>query len=169
FTTRKRTAAEASKAEAEATKAKAEAERATQEGAKFAAEADEIHARLTRAATEAEELRTENEQIRSRVANAEASIAYDRADPRLLTVYDSTHSGFDRFDFAPESYDGALAEMKIVTDDTRDDTLALLWPNTAGKVYVYLTRYGYTGEPSAIPVGDAAGVRRQLRVQCEVR
>lgn len=169
FMTRKRTAAEADRASAEAVRAKAEADRALAEKAKFAAETDEIHVRLTWAASQAEELRVENEQIRSRVANAEASIAYERADPRLLTVYDSSRNGFDRFDFALDSHDGAQAELKIVTDDTHNDTLALLWPSTAGKVYVYLTRYGYVGQPGAIPVGNAAGVRRQLRVQCDVR
>jgi hypothetical protein len=167
FTTRRRTAAEADKAEA--TKAKAEAERAIQEGAKLAAEADEIHARLTRTATEAEELRAENEQIRSRVANAEASIAYERADPRLLTVYDSTRNGFSLFDFTMVTYDEAQGELKVFKTDTPDDTLLLLRPTTAGKVYIWLATYDYAGAPGVIPVGNAAGVRRKLRVQCEAR
>jgi hypothetical protein len=166
---RNKTAAEAERASAEAETAKAEAEKAIQEGEKFAAEAEEIHARLTRAATEAEEFRAEKEQIRSRVATAEANIAYELADPRLLTAYDSRRDGISPFDFTMAPFGEAQAELRILTTDAANDSLALFLPNTPGKVFVWLTRYDYAGAPAVVPVGNAAGARRKLRVQCELR
>lgn len=152
---RKKTAAEAELATAEAVKARAEAARATAETARMS--------------LETEELRKHQQQISSRVANNEASLAYERSGARLLSVYDSDREPFNPLDFQLLQNDGAQARLDIAVDDDGDTALVLFRANSAGRVYLWLLRYDYLGSPEVIPVGAAAGIRRRLRVQCEVR
>ena len=140
-------------------KSTAETERITAEAEKLRAETAVIRSRLEEAQGD----------LRSRVSNAEARIDYEHARPRSLDVFDSTGYGFSLHDFELHLRQGASAELKVASQQSKDDTLVLVWPSVDGWADVWLTRYAYVGSPNVIPLGDRAGTRRTLRVQCQVR
>jgi hypothetical protein len=139
--------------------AAAETERITAETDKLRAETEEIRSRLEEAQSD----------LRSRIANAEARVDYDEARSRSLVVFDSTREGFSLHDLELELAVGALADLKLASQEFQDDTLVLVRRNAEGGALVWLTRYGYRGSPNVIPLGDQAGTRRTIRVQCQVR
>jgi|SRR5215472_14040666 len=121
---------------------------------------------------ETEQIRRETADIGSKAANAEsmARLAYQTSSIRKeITLYDSRSGGFRRFDFEPDSRDGAAAELTVASEEGDDDVLVIFRPNKSGTFVAWLNKYGYVDGPAMIPVGDAAGVKRRFRVRCRVR
>ena len=112
-------------------KTAAETEKAIAEAGKIRAETEEIRQRV---ATETAATREEAEHLSDRVANAEASIAYDRAQQRSHTLYQSAEDGFSLFDFDLVPFNDAAAELSSRTARATDDVLVILRGNIDNKI-----------------------------------
>jgi len=69
---------------------------------------------------ETEQIRRETADIGSKAANAEsiARLAHQTSSIRKeITLYDSRSGGFRRFDFEPDSRDGAAAELTVASEE----------------------------------------------------
>jgi len=94
----------------------------------------------------------------------------ERPIRQQITLYDSRDGGFRWSDFETERWEGAEGELSIVSSEAeRRDSLVIVRHNTQGTFVTWLSKYGYMDGAPAIPVGDAAGVQRQFRLQCRVR
>jgi hypothetical protein len=65
--------------------------------------------------------------------------------------------------------DDAEGRIQFTSESKDDDILTLVRDNTAGAVFLWLTRYQYAGTPTSIPATEGGSLKRKFRLRCEVR